>query len=1325
MDRSSSQGMVPGLHRGSVTPGSMQPEYWNNLDSLYPGPDPPHQHPHPSQQQMHQSHQQQQQHRQQQQQPQQQTQSMGIGWDHPIFSQQHQQRAQVQSHQEHDHGIYSSSTPQSWQQNSLQQHHRQQQQILSPAPQGLGVPTQYHQVHRYPPGQVTFDSRPLPATDNPPYQSYSYPQNFYSSQHMSLPDAFPQSNSPQASRSQTSQQNLYQSVAHQTPLASYSLPAGYSDGNSMNFITNYTEPATNVTDDPTINPQMLNPAQQSSNQHSALQNPFLYVNSANYGRPDDGKLFNFFENDLQVPSVMGQSTSNHRPIPGQNAFEGTFQVNGQTSVDSTLQAKPIEPPKKKARTKTVSKKTTTVAKRSSASESDTSDDSELEIQFPEEPSPIPATRPTDPEAAVEYDTLQAVWSPRNRRPNADKVKNALVAFKDVVKRVRDAWKESSQAMKMAENKDDNDKAAQLKKDVVLQRRLMDVVVSTTLEKGHPAIVEKLGEHPMALAAMYSFLLDRHQASDVDGAFTVNILKLLARFGSVDEEVLQKTNIAKLLPRFVKKGGPTVKELSQKILDNAAVSTKKKQETTKAAGREGSATKSSASEPASANNSRPEIAGSKRPREGETNGQGAPKRMVVTSNIKPVAKASNATTNGPVKRPQEAAQENKSAAAVSRPKANIIAPKPTSLFGSLISASKRPGTSNAERAAAAAAAKTSPPAEKKETQTAPPKPTFSFGDIMADLNKQKETESVEPTEDRPPESEEERQKRLRKEARRKLRVTWKPDDSLTEIRLFTHDPDEELTPGDRSQGEIGDIKGEGSALKLHRDLDDLEDDDDGVIREENLMDYSEPSEIDKGDMASDDRSRNYIKRGGTQEPSSPEKQAQEHREATTLMVFYTSAADIPPSPKEPPQADVEGPVTEVTSFGELPDHIKVRQERYYSLVNPKPAPVAAAPPIAQNNQFDISNLLKIIQNASQQQSTPPPPPPPPPPQPASQAPMSDLERTISMFRQQQPQVPQIPQFPSVSQAPATQGIDFQKLLAVMSAQNQMPPAPIVPQVQPSQPAMAPNLAAIISQFANQNQQAGSSQPSGQHYEEPERKRMRELDGSEESGDDRFGYTKRRAPNMKHRGETPTFTAHVQAGLRALADDPNGLLVFSGGPTKKDRTDIAEGTSYHNLAKDNDYFSYASRIDPDRIIAETNATDSYQNVLFSLLRFRSYVGAYPKRITVVTHEFKRQSGGEVEDSCSAAVVGINPPEEVTPLASLISGEEKSGIGLWRRDPYGVGEELAAKRVKRGWKSGMEDELFVDMELEAVVEELLRWHGGMNGDELFPRLDQLPWY
>lgn len=126
----------------------------------------------------------------------------------------------------------------------------------------------------------------------------------------------------------------------------------------------------------------------------------------------------------------------------------------------------------------------------SSSSSDSDDSIEIHVPAPEEPSPIPSQRPSEPLAAARYDTLHAVWSPRNRHPNADKVKNALVAFKNVVKAVRDTWKDNTQAMKAAENKGETDKETQLKKEVVLQRRLMDVVVSTTLEMGHPTIVEK-------------------------------------------------------------------------------------------------------------------------------------------------------------------------------------------------------------------------------------------------------------------------------------------------------------------------------------------------------------------------------------------------------------------------------------------------------------------------------------------------------------------------------------------------------------------------------------------------------------------------------------------------------------------------------------------------------------------------------------------------------------------------------------------------------------------------------------------------------------------
>ncbi|KAE8329400.1 hypothetical protein BDV39DRAFT_191338 [Aspergillus sergii] len=1118
MEQSPPQNLMRGLPHAPVDPGSLPPEYW---ESLYANPEPPHQHAHPPQQQLQQS--------QQPQQPQ----PMSMSWDPSVFSQTPQQRSSLPIQQEHGHGLYPSPT-QSWRPNPLHP-----QQIMPSNPQGFTMPVQYRQVPQYSQGQVPFESQPLNASDSPSYQPYSFSRNYYPAQHISLPDTFSQTPTPQASQPQQSQSAPYQSNTPQTPIVPYTLPAGFSEETShgqMQYTNEFSDSAPTVHEHQTINPQFLNTPQQANNQHAPLNN-FIYVNPPGFERQDNQRTFDYFRNDLQMPSILNRPTANSPSVPA-------TQTPGVEVVVPAIRQQPLlpntsaKPGKKQTTSKKVTKKSASKASTkkpdgksaSSASETDSSD-SELEIEAPEEPSPIPLVRPHEPEAAARYDALRAVWSPRNRRPHADKVKGALVAFKDVVKAVRDTWKEKSQAMKMAENKGENDKAAQIKKDVVLQRRLMDVVISTTLDQGHPTIVEKsqkrieslsrvislvwtsaylhkknaykLGEHPMAVAAMYSFLLDRHQASDIDGAFTLNLLKLLARFVTMDEDVLQKTNVAKLLPRFVKKGGQVAKGLAQKILDNAATSTKRKLEGNKVAPKEASPAINTISNSTLADGHRTELAGSKRPRDADVNGQPATKRMVVTSNLKSNQKPTNGPATGPAKRPQEIGHEAKPAAvAASRPKANIIAPKPTNLFGSLSSASKRPGTSNAERAAAAAAAKSSTPTEKKESQPAPPRPTFSFGDIMADLNKQKESPPSEPAENMPPETEEERTKRLRKEARRKLRVTWKPDDSLTEVRLFTHDPDEELGPEDHTQREAGDVKGEGSVLKLHRDLDELDEEEDGGVREESFRDYYEPSEIDFSDITSEDRSRNNIKRAGTQQPTSAEKEAQEHREATTLMVFYTSAADVPPSPKEPPPPSEDEPATEAVALGELPDHVK---------------------------------------NAPQQQQSTPPPPPPPP---VTQAPMSDLERTISMFRQQQqppqPQQPQpqaqqfqMPQLPAAPQAPTAQGLDFQKILAVLNAQKQMQqPPPVIPPVQPSQPAIAPNLAAFISQFAGANQQSGPSptQMPGQ-FDDLERKRMREGPGFDGSEDDRYSYFKRNKPNGPNK-------SHPKVGLVPCRYWPEG-------------------------------------------------------------------------------------------------------------------------------------------------------------------------------------------
>ena len=101
--------------------------------------------------------------------------------------------------------------------------------------------------------------------------------------------------------------------------------------------------------------------------------------------------------------------------------------------------------------------------------------------------------------------------------------------------------------------------------------------------------------------------------------------------------------------------------------------------------------------------------------------------------------------------------------------------------------------------------------------------------MANLTKPKEvTSAIKSTENLPPETEEEKAKRLRKEERRKLRVTFKPQESLVEIRTFIHDPEEEMGHDDNMIRDVGDISSEGRMLKMHKELDSLDDEDDGEL-----------------------------------------------------------------------------------------------------------------------------------------------------------------------------------------------------------------------------------------------------------------------------------------------------------------------------------------------------------------------------------------------------------------------------------------------------------------------------------------------------------------
>ena len=66
--------------------------------------------------------------------------------------------------------------------------------------------------------------------------------------------------------------------------------------------------------------------------------------------------------------------------------------------------------------------------------------------------------------------------------------------------------------------------------------------------------------------------------------------------------------------------------------------------------------------------------------------------------------------------------------------------------------------------------------------------------------------------------------------------------------------------------------------------------------------------------------------------------------------------------------------------------------------------------------------------------------------------------------------------------------------------------------------------------------------------------------------------------------------------------------------------SEGESYLRFARATGLLPSADLF--TRVTIEDAALDSFQNVLFSIARFRELTGAYPTRITVVGHNFKRR-------------------------------------------------------------------------------------------------------
>ena len=204
---------------------------------------------------------------------------------------------------------------------------------------------------------------------------------------------------------------------------------------------------------------------------------------------------------------------------------------------------------------------------------------------------------------------------------------------------------------------------------------------------------------------------------------------------------------------------------------------------------------------------------------------------------------------------------------------------------------RPGTSKLASSATTSASGAKSALTKKSAPIAPPAKS-KFASLLDEINEPKIESRRAATPTKTPdvnETEEEKARRLKKEVRRRLnlRVKFRSDDTLVEIREFRREEGEEvgafMTQGVKKATD--DMMDEGRALRQ------------GHLGE--IRPWDEPAPVDFATLPGEQRDKSFTNRGGLKTFRTPEQEFMEDRDKKVLMVHYTSLEDIPPTPKSPP------------------------------------------------------------------------------------------------------------------------------------------------------------------------------------------------------------------------------------------------------------------------------------------------------------------------------------------------------------------------------------------------------------------------------------------
>ncbi|KAH8671564.1 hypothetical protein BX600DRAFT_510231 [Xylariales sp. PMI_506] len=531
-----------------------------------------------------------------------------------------------------------------------------------------------------------------------------------------------------------------------------------------------------------------------------------------------------------------------------------------------------------------------------------------------------AQRPSDPLKAVESDIVKIIW----RDPRVDSPSNwiatAIQRFGQYIEKIWNEVKDTKKKIKDEEKKGRNVDA--LHEIVHSKMALLRAAVDTANTYADPVVLENLGGNIKLIAQLWNGLRQTISKGSKD-PFPKAVLRLMAHCTTLKKDFLETVlKFSDVQKKHAQDFDDECKSYLRKIWADARDLAKPEKKDGDPAKKD----KDKDSVPATSNGAKEVPALIKKgPSFLAKDLMSASKKPTPPDAKKPQSAASagldsrkvsngstkTAASGSPSKRPRDDEADSRASkklavdGASSGTQATV---KTTGTSGPKLTTITQPRLKSGASILPGRNRPAPKPAPKKSEPQSSSLSTISG--LLAEIAKPKSPprKREEPT--RAPETAEERERRLRKESRRGLRVVWKPDHELEEVRIFQHDAAEDEGRASNMIRDARDNRSEGQMLKMGLlDKEDEEEDEemreDGKPIEKSLRQWNEPTTANLSGISLEQREKSYTTRAGVRSFHTDEQAFMDEYEKRNLMAVYASSADIPETPKSPTRKAPDG------------------------------------------------------------------------------------------------------------------------------------------------------------------------------------------------------------------------------------------------------------------------------------------------------------------------------------------------------------------------------------------------------------------------------------